>query len=122
MQDPDIQKAIGGIARTEYPDDAMPLRVNIRAIRQAKGLTIQQLADMVGTSAPHVSNIERGLKNLNNHLMVRFADALGVTPADLIADDEDESFRALEEMVRGLSPEDRDRVLAFAAALARSKG
>jgi transcriptional regulator with XRE-family HTH domain len=105
----------------EYGFGAMPLTINIRELRKARGLTLRQLAEMVGVSVTHVSEIERGVKNLNNHLMVRFAKALGVTPAELIAGDEERSLRHLESMMADLSPEDRERVLAFATALLRTR-
>lgn len=71
----------------------MSLNINIRALRQAKKLTIAQLAGMVGISTAHMSEVERGVKNLNNHLMTRIAAALGVPPEQLISNDGAEAAR-----------------------------
>ena len=66
----------------------MELNLRIRELRTDKGLTLVELAEKVGVSTPHLSEVERGKKNLNNHLMVRIAAALGVSPEDLIAGDD----------------------------------
>lgn len=99
----------------------MSLNLRIRDIRQSRGLTIAQLAEKVGVSTPHMSEVERGKKNLNNHLMERISAALGVAPEDLIASPEKDVFGSLLSVVETLGEEDRARVEAFAAALARSQ-
>ncbi len=96
----------------------MSLTLNIRELRKSKNLTLAQLAEMVGVSIPHISEIERGKKNLNNHLMERIADALQVEPSALIMSDFEKVV--LMEAISPLSEEDRDRVLDFARALSAS--
>lgn len=95
----------------------MSLNINIRALRQAKKLTIAQLASMVGISTAHLSEVERGVKNLNNHLMTRISAALGVPPDQLISDEASDMSR-MAAIYSRLAPDDRERVVAFAAALA----
>lgn len=99
----------------------MDLNLRIREIRQERDLTLADLAGKVGVSIPHLSEVERGKKNLNNHLLVRLADALGVTPEDLIASDNRSALAALHSELSSLEPEDRDRVRAFVAALRKSR-
>lgn len=67
----------------------MSLKLHIRDIRQAQGLTLATVAGRVGISIPHLSQIERGDKNLNNHLMERISAALGVQPHDLVSGSDD---------------------------------
>lgn len=100
----------------------MALTLNIRQMRKDRGLTIQQLADQIGVSAPHLSEIERGKKNLNNHLITRLSTALGVEPAALIAATPIVSAAPhLRSVLERLSREDLARVEAFAEALLRSQ-
>lgn len=83
-------------------------------------MTLDDLASAVGVSTAHLSEIERGVKNLNNHLLERISDALGVTPSVLIADDLDSDTIRLNAALADLDPQDKARVAAFAAALAQS--
>lgn len=99
----------------------MSLNLRIREIRQRRGLTLAELADKVHVSAPHMSEVERGKKNLNNHLLERISAALGVAPADLIAAPGQSRYNALLAVLDHLDDEDRTRVEAFAAALAQSR-
>ena len=99
----------------------MDLHLRIRDIRQERELTLAELAGKVGVSIPHLSEVERGKKNLNNHLLVRLAAALGVTPEDLIASDSRSALAALHAELSSLDAEDRDRVRAFVAALRKSR-
>lgn len=97
----------------------MALNVRIRELRQGKGWTLEQLASMAGLSIPYLSQIERGIKNLNNHQIERISGALGVSPAELIG-----SYDVREQELAGiladLSDADKDRVRQFALALRAS--
>jgi transcriptional regulator with XRE-family HTH domain len=99
----------------------MELIIRIRELRLKKGLTQKDLGEMVGVSHVHVSQLERGIKNLNNHLLQRFAAALEVEPSDLILSETDDEIQRLSKSLRVLSPEDRERVEAFVSALLRSQ-
>lgn len=95
----------------------MGLNLQIRELRKVRGYTIAQLADLVGVSTPHMSGIERGKKNLNNHLISRIASALQVSPQTLIASDEDADLQLLLSEMKALTQADRERVQAFVRAL-----
>lgn len=99
----------------------MELNLRIRELRTEKQLTLAQLADMVGVSIPHLSEVERGKKNLNNHLLVRIASSLGVHPDDLISSDNRYSLSVFHSEMADLSPDDQERVRAFVAALRNSR-
>lgn len=99
----------------------MELKLHIREIRTSKGLTMAWLADKVGVSVPHLSEVERGKKNLNNHIIERIAEALDVWPDDLISSGEaGEDWNSLKKHLRHLDAQDRQRVSDFVQALRAS--
>lgn len=59
----------------------------LRQWRDHRGLTQQQLADRVGISKPHVSELERGKKQYTQKMLELLADALNCDPADLLVRD-----------------------------------
>ena len=90
------------------------LALRIREVRHEKGITLHELAKRVGCSTPHMSGIERGIKRVNGDVLQATADALGVEPWELIADQEIARFH---QMLARLPDEDRARVHEFVAAL-----
>lgn len=50
----------------------------LRTLRMKKGLSQQQLAELVGTSQPHIARIEGGADNLALDTCRRLSQALGV--------------------------------------------
>ncbi|RKR75231.1 helix-turn-helix domain-containing protein [Frondihabitans australicus] len=56
----------------------------LRAARRAAGLTLAQLAERAGVSQPHLSQMENGKASPSIATLFRLADALGVTPQDLL--------------------------------------
>lgn len=56
----------------------------IREIRKAKGLTLQQLADLAGTTHQTVQRLEKAERKLSQEWMERIGRALGVPPAVLL--------------------------------------
>lgn len=57
----------------------------IREIREALGLTVDQLASEVGTSGATISRLETGERRLTVDWMQKIAQALKVSPSELIA-------------------------------------
>lgn len=57
----------------------------IRALRQARGWSLQQLADRVGASKPQIDKLERGSRRLTGDWIRRVAEALEVEPEALSA-------------------------------------
>lgn len=57
----------------------------IKEIREAAGLTQEELAEKVGTTGNHIWRLESGGTKLTHEWMTRLAEALACTPADLIA-------------------------------------
>jgi len=71
--------------------------MNLRAIRKARGLSQQQLADMVGVTQPTIVRAETMDDGAMLRTYIKCADALGVTLADIFADDRS----ALEQTLIG---------------------
>jgi transcriptional regulator with XRE-family HTH domain len=83
----------------------------IKELREALGLSQQQLAARVGTSQPQIDRLEGGTRKLTEDWMRRLAKALHCKPADLLTiavmaefDNEVEPFfpEALEELAAPL--------------------
>jgi DNA-binding XRE family transcriptional regulator len=66
----------------EQPLCDMPNR--IRPLRLARKLTLEQVAERIGTSVQQLSRLEKGERRLNEDWMRLIATALGVGPADLL--------------------------------------
>ncbi|MBN9745822.1 MULTISPECIES: helix-turn-helix domain-containing protein [Amycolatopsis] len=56
----------------------------VREFRHKAGLNQEQLAEAAGVHWTFVSQVERGLRNINLHNLLKFADGLGVNPAKLV--------------------------------------
>lgn len=56
----------------------------IKELREAQGMTLETLADLVGLSTSYVQRLENGDRNLAVKHFGAFAAALKVTPPDLI--------------------------------------
>lgn len=57
----------------------------MRAIREARDMTVEQLADAIGVTAAHLSNVEHGKRGLSNEKLTRAAEVLCVTTLALRA-------------------------------------
>ena len=57
---------------------------NVRRIRQKKGLTQEQFADVSGFSQQYISSLERGGRNPTIVTLYELATALGVSHMDLV--------------------------------------
>ncbi len=82
----------------------MEVGQRIRALREAEGLTIEQLAvqSEIGSKG-HLSNMERGLVRPNIQTLKHVADGLGVLPLDLLTFPSGGIRQKLVEMTRHLS-------------------
>ena len=59
---------------------------NVRTIRQARGMSQEQLGFESDMKRSYVSDLERGTRNPSVKALGRLAAALGVCPADLLRD------------------------------------
>ncbi|OBC04955.1 MULTISPECIES: helix-turn-helix domain-containing protein [unclassified Gordonia (in: high G+C Gram-positive bacteria)] len=67
-------------------EEALAVRAGaaIRAIRERSDLSMREVAARAGISQPFLSQIERGLSMPSMITVYRLAEALGVTPGDLL--------------------------------------
>ncbi len=57
---------------------------NVRAVRQARGMTQEQLAEASGFSQQYISDLERGRRNPTIVSLYELAQALKSTPVELL--------------------------------------
>ncbi|WP_366415753.1 helix-turn-helix transcriptional regulator [Novosphingobium sp. 32-60-15] len=60
--------------------------LNFAKLRKDKGFTQERFAEMSGFTQQYVSDLERGRRNPTVVTLFHLASALGVTPADLVAE------------------------------------
>lgn len=80
----------------------------LREWREHLGMTLDQVADAIGSNKGDVSKIERGVKRYNEDHLVKFADAFSVHPFQLFFAPD---HQLLDSLVSGRSEEIRQ--LAF---------
>ena len=61
------------------PDDDAVVGAQVRALRKARGLSLQQLAAASGLSIGLISQVERGLSSPSVRALRQLAEALGIT-------------------------------------------
>lgn len=98
------------------------MKLRIKELRQAKGMTIDDLAAVVGISRSYVNELETGKKTINGRRLEQFAAALGVTVYDLIEDpDVSAEIMSFIDTMKRLTPADRASVMRHAASLLASQ-
>ncbi|MDX3109562.1 helix-turn-helix domain-containing protein [Nonomuraea angiospora] len=70
---------------TEVDPEAVRIGATIRALRNALGWTITELAAAVGKSHAYICNIEAGRKRCPGKLARQVADALGVPVGAIVS-------------------------------------
>jgi transcriptional regulator with XRE-family HTH domain len=82
------QKAMSLVAKRKKETTGFGAR--LRSIREAKGLTQEQVAERAGMAYQAVARIERGdADNPTWKTVQKLAEALGVEPNDFLSDDDD---------------------------------
>ena len=64
---------------------------NVKRIRQQKGLTQEQLAELSGFSQQYISSLEQGRRNPTIVTLYELATSLGVGHVDLVQPDEEKA-------------------------------
>ena len=62
----------------------MVFGAHLRALRTARNLTQQELADLCGSNEPFISNLERGVKIPSLSMLLRLAEALDCRPSEMM--------------------------------------
>lgn len=77
--------------------------MNIRAIRKAQNLTIDELAEKCDFQSPYLSDVERGERNITLHTLAKIIDALNVNPVKVLTSvnmQSEENTNAREELIQ----------------------
>lgn len=86
--------------------------------RHDKGITQQEVADKLGLSKNHVSDIERGVHRLTVQTFCGYCSILGTTPNEILEfTDKDRILPELKNYLSGLSIEEQKKVLTVAKVL-----
>lgn len=98
--------------------------LRVRTIRKARGLTQEDLAEMIERSVDAVSNIERGVSLAGYDTLERLAEGLGVPVAEFFVEPEPgraqrtETMERLVDAARTLDDEDLGKAAAIVEVLA----
>ena len=92
----------------------------IRAWRQHRGYSLDQLAQMVPMDKSNLSKVERAILPYNQEMLERLADALRTDPASLIMRDPSRPD-AIWSIWDQASPGERAQIESVAAALLSAK-
>ena len=72
------------------PDPKIVFARNVKRLRNAAGLSQEELAARAGLHRTYISSVERGQRNISLENICALAAALGSDPRDLLAPDADE--------------------------------
>lgn len=106
----------------------MLLGEQLKALRTAKRMSLQDVADAAGISRSHVWNLETGAKtNPSVELLVKLAELFRVGIAELVGEDpdaksEEPEMVALHRNLKDLNPRDREIVQAMIDKMRDRKG
>jgi len=81
---------------------------NFARLRQAKGFTQEQFAEVSGVTQQYVSDLERGLRNPTVVTLYNLASALGVSHVELVTPD-DEALRESAKLAKRKSGKTQGR-------------
>lgn len=90
---------------------------HLRAWREFRRLTQEQLAEKIGTTGAVISLLESGDRGLSHKWLLRLAPALGTTPGFLLDHDPNSIDTAFLQEVEEVAPEHRELVRQFVRAL-----
>lgn len=94
----------------------MFLPAKLKQLRIARGKSLQQLADDIGSSKAHLWDLETGRStNPSLELLIKLSRALKVSVADLVGEnptgeEEDTQAVAMFRDLKELTPEERDAI------------
>lgn len=89
----------------------------MREWREFRGLSIEDVADLIKTSKGYLSDLERGVRRYNQTKLEQIARALNCAPGDLLSYDPN-MLEPIAHLWARLSPEDRERFHRMMQALA----
>ena len=101
--------------------DLSPIGSRIKAAREKKKITQEELAGLLGMSTTHISVIERGVKPPKLETFIRIANALGVSAdyllMDIIDNPADVVAGELSELISKLPQKEKEKALTIMRVL-----
>lgn len=94
-------------------------RTYIRQWREFRGLTLEQLADRIGSTHATVSRVERALQPYSQAMLEAIAEALMTDPASLLMRDPSDQ-EAIWSIWDQAKPAERAQLVAIARALIKT--
>ena len=67
----------------DYSQDVKDFGANVRKQREAEGLSLDELSDLIGSDKAALSRIENGERIPKYDTLLKIADALNTTPSEL---------------------------------------
>lgn len=95
--------------KTLYRPENTILRTQLRAAREAAGLTQVDLSDAIGKSQTFVSDVERGVRRLDTVELWEICRAMGVDLTDFVAEFKEAVESVRSSKVRKAKPTGRPR-------------
>ena len=110
------------MARKDRDSEAAAIGGRIRQVRQARGLTLERLAEAAETSIQFLSQVEKGEQSMTMVKFARLASALDVSSDYLLYGREEVcgSAALAAEYLGRLNPIDRDMVSRLVLELRRA--
>jgi transcriptional regulator with XRE-family HTH domain len=104
----------------------IPIASNhLQTLREARGLTLRELAERVGASRQHMSSLERGGRRLTTDWLMRLSQGLDCHPCEILAIGTPEGLTRREQVILGyvrrLSIAQQAALLGFLAEAAPGK-
>lgn len=96
---------------------------NLKRLRLEKGLSVKELAAIVGVASSAVSQWESGVKNPRKGNLEKLAQALDASVGSIVGEIEspaqemDRTEARIMEIVRGLTPSQKGHLLSYLAGL-----
>lgn len=85
----------------------------IRELREARGLTQEQIAEAADTTFQQISRLEKGKRRLTDDWMRRLAPVLGVAPGALLVDKPPDIVRLVQQPKKFRLAADEIALLGF---------
>lgn len=86
---------------------------HLRAWRELRRLTQEQLAERVGTAGNVIGLLESGERGLSHKWLLKLAPALGTTPGFLLDHDPNDLDTSFLDAALSVAPENRAQVLSI---------
>jgi transcriptional regulator with XRE-family HTH domain len=100
-----------------------PFPARLKALRKARQLTQEAIAEAAGVTHGTISRLERGLFAPSHSLLVRLAPALGVSVAELLSDAPEAAIMDVWDRIEPIRRAQALRVLeAFAEPFLHDEG